>query len=175
MAGHSTKEERKTANRAELDKLREEIAQEELDNTPLPDTTTRKMDIQKSQDIVDEVCRRILNDESLRQICNDHHMPAKSTFLRWVQSDDAVRDQYTRARAQSGHTIYNKIQELEIELMQNKVDDRKFRCLVDSMKWRAGRMHGKYNEKIVIQQEGKVDLSIVWQDDTAPDEGQDTS
>jgi len=166
MAERLTKEERKAANRAELDRLRAEIVQEEVNTIIQPEPINPSQPTRKSKEVVDEICRRILDDESLSAICRDPHMPAKVNFLRWVKDDDDVRTQYTRARAQSGHTIYSKIQELETELKRDKVDDKKFRCLVDSMKWRAGRMHGKYNEKIIIEQTGKQELSIVWQDDT---------
>lgn len=53
----------------------------------------------------DEICARIAEPESLIHICEDKHMPTKSTVLLWVAKGDrgdeqykAFSDQYRRAR-----------------------------------------------------------------------------
>jgi len=163
-----TKAERKAANRAKLDATRKEIEEEGLlDITPTKDIPTKP--ITKSQPVIDEICDRIANDETLVSVCSDKHLPDQCTFLRWVREDDAVRQDYTRARSTSGHAIYNKIADMDQELRADKMGDRKFRVLLDSLKWRAARMHGKYNEKIVVQQEGETNINVSWGQPT-PDE-----
>ena len=51
-------------------------------------------------DIGDAICERLANGESLRRICDDKRMPARSTILRWLASNDhrEFHDQYARAR-----------------------------------------------------------------------------
>lgn len=44
------------------------------------------------------ICDRISQGESLRAVCRDPEMPAKSTVLRWLREKPELRDQYTNAR-----------------------------------------------------------------------------
>lgn len=49
-------------------------------------------------EIVEAICARIANGESLRQICRDERMPDRSTVHRWLAAHEAFRDQYALAR-----------------------------------------------------------------------------
>jgi hypothetical protein len=53
-----------------------------------------------NQSVVDEICTRLANGESLRKICAGEEMPDKATVLRWLGDEEraAFRDQYARAR-----------------------------------------------------------------------------
>ncbi|MBY5374211.1 terminase small subunit protein [Rhizobium leguminosarum] len=50
--------------------------------------------------LADSICERIADGESLRSICRDDAMPAKSTVLAWLADDDktAFRTKYAQAR-----------------------------------------------------------------------------
>lgn len=47
----------------------------------------------------DEICERISNGESLRQICADESLPSRSSVFRWLDDPEMVafRNQYARA------------------------------------------------------------------------------
>ncbi len=45
------------------------------------------------------ICERLAGGESLRQICEDADMPAKSTVMKWALENKDFSDQYARARA----------------------------------------------------------------------------
>ncbi|MBY3524944.1 terminase small subunit protein [Rhizobium laguerreae] len=53
-----------------------------------------------TQTIVDKICKRIADGESLRSICNDDAMPAKTTVMEWLCDDEkaAFRTKYAQAR-----------------------------------------------------------------------------
>ncbi|MBX4895428.1 MULTISPECIES: terminase small subunit-like protein [Rhizobium] len=53
-----------------------------------------------TQSLVDVICARIADGESLRSICRDEAMPAKSTVLAWLAEDEksAFRTKYAQAR-----------------------------------------------------------------------------
>ncbi|ASS53949.1 terminase small subunit-like protein [Rhizobium leguminosarum] len=53
-----------------------------------------------SQALAEKICERIADRESLRSICRDEDMPAKSTVLSWLADDDkaAFRARYALAR-----------------------------------------------------------------------------
>lgn len=51
------------------------------------------------QEMANEICRRIAEGETLRQICRDELMPARSTVQIWVVEDlGGFSGQYARAR-----------------------------------------------------------------------------
>ena len=85
--------------------------------------------------------------------------------MRWARDDDSFRQSYARAREDQGHTIYAEIQEIEDKVASGEMNPNQGRVLIDSKKWRAARMHGKYNEKIVVQQDVKQDMTIRWDDE----------
>ncbi|MBB2840614.1 UNVERIFIED_ORG: hypothetical protein GGE64_004390 [Rhizobium etli] len=53
-----------------------------------------------SQALAEKICDRIADRESLRSICRDEAMPAKSTVLSWLADEDkaAFRARYALAR-----------------------------------------------------------------------------
>lgn len=55
-----------------------------------------------TEDIAREICVRLSLGESLRSICMDDHMPARSTVFEWLDRDDEIgetfRTKYARAR-----------------------------------------------------------------------------
>jgi hypothetical protein len=51
-----------------------------------------------SQEIVDAICERLANGQSLRRICTNDEMPDRSTVLRWLESHDDFAAKYARAR-----------------------------------------------------------------------------
>ncbi|MBX5236294.1 terminase small subunit protein [Rhizobium sp. NLR4a] len=53
-----------------------------------------------TQSLADIICERIADGESLRSICRDEAMPAKSTVLSWLADNEksAFRTKYAQAR-----------------------------------------------------------------------------
>lgn len=50
-----------------------------------------------TEELADAICLRLMEGESLRAICRDDAMPAKSTVLNWVVKDEAFRAKYQEA------------------------------------------------------------------------------
>jgi len=52
-----------------------------------------------TETFADEICRRIAEGETLKQICRDEDMPARSTVQKWVLDDvQGFSGKYARAR-----------------------------------------------------------------------------
>jgi len=51
-----------------------------------------------SQDLVDEIIRRVSDGEPLAQVCRDEHMPHRDTFYDWMTRDDDLSRRFARAR-----------------------------------------------------------------------------
>ena len=61
------------------------------------------------QEIFDVVCDRLASGESLRTICSSDDMPPPATFLGWVDSDEKLAEQYTRARELQADAIFDEV------------------------------------------------------------------
>ena len=50
------------------------------------------------QTVVDAICLRLIEGETLREICRDEAMPSHPTVYRWLAANDIFRTAYARAR-----------------------------------------------------------------------------
>lgn len=81
-----------------------------------PTTYTREIDI--------EICSRIANNEALKVICKDDHMPSFTGVLNWLSKGERGDERYTdfvdryaRARAASAETVDYEIWDLERRML----------------------------------------------------------
>lgn len=52
-----------------------------------------------TEELATEICMRLMDGESLRNICKDEHMPNKSTVFRWLEKEGhPFATKYARAR-----------------------------------------------------------------------------
>lgn len=51
-----------------------------------------------TEELATEICLRMASGQSLREVCRDDAMPAKSTVLKWVLQKKDFADQYALAR-----------------------------------------------------------------------------
>lgn len=80
-----------------------------------------------SQKVAEEVCRRLYEDrpsgdglpESLREICQDTKMPARSTVHRWLSDIQEFQSQYARARELRKDALTDRIMKLSREALGN--------------------------------------------------------
>lgn len=108
-----------------------------------------------TQEIADEICRRLIDGESLRAICEDDHLPGKTTVLVWAQNNDAFRDQYARARELSGEADADDVAHVARLAMVGKLDAAAANAAINGLKWSAGkRQPKKYGEKVTTEHTG---------------------
>lgn len=118
-----------------------------------------------SQEQADLICSRIAEGESLRSVCRDDGMPSVGAFLKWVSKDDALREQYARARAlcldamaediidiadtpEIGQKTVSKATGLEIT-EGDMVEHRRLR--IEARKWLMGKLAPKkYGDKMEL-------------------------
>lgn len=62
-----------------------------------------------SEKMMDEIFERMIEGESLRQICRDEKMPAISVVLRWVANDPLLKEQYARAKLEQAQGFSDEI------------------------------------------------------------------
>jgi hypothetical protein len=76
-----------------------------------------------NQQLAAQICTRISNGESLRNICREAGMPHMDTIYVWLGKHPVFADQYARAREEQADTLADEIQALSDEpprMMLNK-------------------------------------------------------
>lgn len=114
-------------------------------------------------DIANEICERLADGESLRSICLDENMPAKSTVMGWLARDEhpGFVDHYTRARELQADSLFDECQDIADDAtndwMERKGEEeeqpigwqlngehvQRSRLRIDTRKWMAGKLRPK--------------------------------
>ena len=101
-----------------------------------------------TQDIADKICERIADGESLRSICRDPEMPSTSSVCKWLGQFDSFAEQYARARELQADALFDDILDIADKgaIALEAAEDR--RLQIDARKWMAGKLRGKYSDKV---------------------------
>lgn len=120
------------------------------------------------------ICERLADGESLRAICKDDDMPARSTVFRWLSLEEGFSDLYARAKEEAAELFAEEIVEIAdeectmvraekhgakpdtddglVEVVFDSTAVARNRLRVDARKWVAAKLKPrKYGDK--IQQE----------------------
>lgn len=127
-----------------------------------------KNSVKFSQEIFDEICVRIAEGESLRKICKDDKMPSLVSVWRWLNENETLSKQYTRAREEQAETFVDEILDIADDnkddtsldengkLIINQEVIARSRLRVDSRKWIASKLKPKrFGDYTKIQAEVK--------------------
>lgn len=107
-----------------------------------------------AKEVQDLICEQIADGKSLRSICSEDGMPNKSTVFRALESDEAFRDQYARAREAQADTMFDEIMSIADD---DTEDVNRSRLKVDARRWAAGKLRPKvYGEKLDLNHSGSV-------------------
>lgn len=108
-------------------------------------------------EIANEICERIADGESLREICRGDGMPDRSTVRRWLSSNEEFRSQYAHAREEQGDVYAERV----IEEATTATDAAIGRLRMDALKWAAGKLAPKrYGDKMALTGGGEGDAPI---------------
>jgi hypothetical protein len=110
-----------------------------------------------SAEIGAEICTRIAEGESLRQICKAPGMPAKTTVFRWLADERRItfRDQYARAREAQMETLAEEILEIADGTVADNAAVALARVRIDSRKWLMSKLAPKkYGDKLDLSVDG---------------------
>jgi hypothetical protein len=118
-----------------------------------------------SREICEEICRRIAEGETLRAICAEPGMPDRSTCIRWLEANPEFRNQYAQAREDQADALADEM--LDVARSATNQDANAKRVLIDTLKWRAGKLRPKvYGEKMAVVTEKPSDLSTLSSHET---------
>ena len=131
-------------------------------------------------ELSDLICSRLSEGESMRSICRDEGMPAKTTMFRWLRENPEFRNQYDVAKEESAeshadhmvdiadHEVSQPVMVDGLPLMVDgkpvmKVDATAVahaKLRIDTRKWAASKLKPKkYGDKITTEHTGSIDLN----------------
>ena len=126
-----------------------------------------------TQKLSDDICERISDGQSVREITRDESMPAMSTVFRWLADKDDFREQYARACTARAEHIFDEMLDIaddgDNDWMERKGRDNqsigwqengealgRSKIRIDARKWVLGKMNPKkYGEKVTNELVGK--------------------
>ena len=116
-----------------------------------------KKEIQQFKEII---ITGIYKGKSLKKILEDESkLPSRPTVYEWLNSesnkyDEEFLNNYVRAREDSADLDVEKIEDLNQELRDEKIDPQTARVIADNLKWTAGRKKPKkYGDKLDLSNE----------------------
>lgn len=108
-----------------------------------------------SDEIAEEICSRLEKGESLRKICEDEHIPSRSTVLRWMRDDDAFGAKCARAREGQADWLHDEMSDIETGVLEGRIDPTAARVVLSSKQWRASKLAPKkYGDKVLNEHSG---------------------
>lgn len=116
-----------------------------------------------TEELAARICERLATGESLRKICDDPEMPARSTVRAWALDNKDFSDQYARAR----EIGWTDIAEDLLDIADDKGGDaQRDRLRVDTRKWLLSKMLPKvYGDKNTTEVTGPNGgpLVLTWE------------
>lgn len=112
-----------------------------------------------TQKLFDEICERIAEGESLRDICASKKMPNRSSVFKWLAGNEELSDQYARAREAQGDGEFDEIRKIATAATPENVQVA--RLQIDALKWRAGKLRPKvYGDKLDLNHSGSFNVTL---------------
>lgn len=131
------------------------------------------------------ICERIADGESLKSICDDDNMPARSTVFKWLAENETFSDMYARSREEQADAIFDEVLEIaddgrndwmerrgeeDAGWVTNGENIQRSRLRIDARKWMAGKLRPrKYGDKLELEHGGKDGAPIEVRDVGARD------
>lgn len=113
-----------------------------------------------TEDLANEICRLIMEGDSLRKICASGSMPNRSTVHEWLANNHDFADQYVRARELQGDTYADEIVEIA-DTATDKDSAAAAKVRTDARKWVASKLKPKkYGDKLDLDANISGNLTI---------------
>jgi hypothetical protein len=105
-----------------------------------------------TDDLATLICEELAMGGALHKLCETmENWPTERTVYRWLESNDAFRQMYARARERQ---MDREVDEMKT-IADNATDANLARVQVDVRKWRASKLAmKKYGDKVVTELTG---------------------
>lgn len=125
-----------------------------------------------SEELANEICRRIANGQSLVTICNDEAMPSRETIYAWINEKPEFSDKYARAKEDQADFKAEEIETIADKALKGEYKADVARVAIDAKKWTASKLKPKkYGEKLDVTSAGeKVEPIVIYRPEKLKDE-----
>jgi hypothetical protein len=106
-----------------------------------------------SKDIADQIVMRMIEGESMVDICRDKDMPSRATVYRWLDEDKEFEARCARAREALADYLVDKIEQLAAETTEDNHQSMKVK--ISTAQWRAMKIAPRiYGERRIQENTG---------------------
>ena len=103
----------------------------------------------KTPELIEAICDRVADGDSIRTICDDRNMPDRTTVRRWLDNDAVFAAKHARARQSQADVMDEKIMD-EAEACTPETA-RAVAVKIGAYQWRAERLNSrKYGKTLGI-------------------------
>ena len=100
----------------------------------------------------------VAEGKSIVKACKDRGISTRS-FYDLIETNEELKQTYTRAREDRGDTCLDKIEDYQKKLEKGEIDAATARVLIETEKWKAGKFNQRmYGDKQEIQHSGSVNV-----------------
>ena len=101
-----------------------------------------------SEDLANEICARIADGQSVRELSLSADMPDKATIFRWLPKYPDFRDQYAKACEARTQYLADEL----LDIADGDGDVQRDRLRVDTRKWVLSKLQPKkYGNKVTAE------------------------
>ncbi len=113
-----------------------------------------------TNEIATEICKRIEEGETIREICALPHMPVWETIRGWKLKYPEFLAQYTQAREESAYALEDEAFKIS-KTAVDKDSAAAARVQIDTIKWAAGKRNKSFNDRISIDHSGEIKTTTI--------------
>jgi len=111
-----------------------------------------------TESVQHELLIRLADGESLRKVCKDDHIPAKSTILKFLAGNKEFADHYALAKKEG---CRERLDEAH-EIARSEPDPQRARIIIDLIKWEASKILPKeYGDKLEVEATVQGAINVV--------------
>lgn len=101
------------------------------------------------------ICDELADGDNIKSILKQSGYPDWTTFRRWKNENEELRTLYVSSQQDKGIVLESRLDELEDDLLAEKIDNRTYNVLVQTIKWKMAKFYPKlFGDKMDVTSGG---------------------